>query len=582
MASNGASISVAGYSNSHVHKAIIMKDYTTLKEILSSLPKLGNPYEIRSENASRKEEEKADAISAVVNARNVENGDTPLHLCAKLGDLVATDMLMAVDANIHLKNKQGWSALREAIINKRDKIAMSMIKNSWNDLDGKWYRRLPRYAGTLRRMRDFYMEISFHFESSVIPFISKIAPSDTYKIWKKGANLRADMTLAGFDGLKIKRSDQSILFFGEGSEDAKRYPGSLCVLSHKKKELILTSRSPWPVTPTDKEVRQVLARKYRDNKVVSVAIDVSQAVLVPQLTWRRKERKESVGPWKAKVYDMQNVVLSVKSRSIPGAPPDTELACRQSNKEQTNKELDEVLTPEERKQFELAMNNSKEDNHNHKVHGKKEKKGRFGGHKEKGKKSSASSGGGSSNGGANNGNGNGSDEVFKKGMSPSLWLSQNYPLKIEELLPLLDILSEKVKAVRRVREVLTTKLPKDSFPVKVSIPVISTVRVLVTFAKFEELHNTDEFESAPSSPASAEGEGEDDNNPPLTQSTSWFQWIKAPSRSSSSVDNSSIIDDSQDLFAIPPDYKVTTFDEKLNNMEKKRAAKVQEQKSQPK
>ena len=50
---------------------------------------------------------------------------------------------------------------------------------------------------------------------------------------------------------------------------------------------------------------------------------------------------------------------------------------------------------------------------------------------------------------------------------PSLWLSQNFPLKIDELLPMLDILAEKLKAVRRLRELLTTKLPKESFPVKV-------------------------------------------------------------------------------------------------------------------
>jgi hypothetical protein len=32
-------------------------------------------------------------------------------------------------------------------------------------------------------MRDFYMEITFHFESSVIPFISRV------RVWKRGANL---------------------------------------------------------------------------------------------------------------------------------------------------------------------------------------------------------------------------------------------------------------------------------------------------------------------------------------------------------------------------------------------------------
>ena len=55
----------------------------------------------------------------------------------------------------------------------------------------------------------------------------------------------------------------------------------------------------------------------------------------------------------------------------------------------------------------------------------------------------------------------------KKGLQPVLWLTPDNPLKTEELLPLLDILANKVKAVRRLRELLTTKLPHGTFPVKV-------------------------------------------------------------------------------------------------------------------
>ena len=66
----------------------------------------------------------------------------------------------------------------------------------------KYMRRLPALCAVMNRMRNFYMEISWTFESAVIPFIARIAPSDTYKIWKRGACLRADMTLAGFDGLR--------------------------------------------------------------------------------------------------------------------------------------------------------------------------------------------------------------------------------------------------------------------------------------------------------------------------------------------------------------------------------------------
>ncbi|KAK7290453.1 hypothetical protein RIF29_04891 [Crotalaria pallida] len=560
-----AGIEVSAYAHSSVHKAIILKDYSGLKEILKGLPKLSNPYEIKTEAASIAEDEKAAAISAVVNRRDVPNGDTPLHLAAKLGDVAAAEMLMVAGANDNLKNKQGWSALREAIINKQDRIAMIMIRYSWNDYDEKWHRRLPRYIGTMRRMRDFYMEITFHFESSVIPFISRIAPSDTYKIWKRGGNMRADMTLAGFDGLKIKRSDQSILFLGDSLDDGNKIPGSLCMVSHKKKEVIIASSSSAASKPSDREVRQSLARKSK-SKIVRVGIDVTQALLVPQVTWRRKDRKEMVGPWKAKVYDMQNVILSVTSKAIPGAPPEANNIS--NDRKKNNEEIDKILTEEEKKQLEAAINSTYESDHKNNV--KDEKKGRSGGQKDKhhhkGKHTNASPL--CSVSGTTQKDENG-DTEFKKGMMPVLWLSPNFPLKIDELLPLLDILAEKVKAVRRLRELLTTKLPKDTFPVKVALPVVSTVRVIVTFSKFEELQrvdeHVDEFESAPSSPT---GGGQEQQAETHSSSPSWFNWIKGPSQSSSSASEPSRIDDSQDLFAIPSDYTWINMDAKLKTYEK--------------
>lgn len=60
-----------------------------------------------------------------------------------------------------------------------------------------------------------------------------------------------------------------------------------------------------------------------------------------------------------------------------------------------------------------------------------------------------------------------SESEYKKGLRPILWLTPDFPLKTDELLPLLDILANKVKAIRRLRELLTTKLPAGTFPVKV-------------------------------------------------------------------------------------------------------------------
>jgi hypothetical protein len=46
-------------------------------------------------------------------------------------------------------------------------------------------------------MPDFYLEIKWDFESSIIPLVSKIAPSDTFKIYKKNKSIRLDTSIVG-------------------------------------------------------------------------------------------------------------------------------------------------------------------------------------------------------------------------------------------------------------------------------------------------------------------------------------------------------------------------------------------------
>ncbi|KAK9288975.1 hypothetical protein L1049_017446 [Liquidambar formosana] len=643
-----AGIDVSKYAHSPVHKAIAMKDYANLRRILAGLPRLCNPAEIRTEAASMVEEEKADAISAVIDRRDVPNRETPLHLAVKLGDETATEMLMVAGADWSLQNEHGWSALQEAICNREEAIATTIVRHYQPLAWAKWCRRLPRLIATMRRMRDFYMEITFHFESSVIPFISRIAPSDTYKIWKRGSNLRADMTLAGFDGFRIQRSDQSIVFLGDGSEDGKVPPGSLCMISHKDKE-VMNALDGAGSPATEAEVQQEVAAMSQTN-IFRPGIDVTQAVLLPQLTWRRQEKTEMVGPWKAKVYDMHNVVVSIKSRRVPGAMTDDEFFSSCNENETESEELDDLLTEDEKRQLEVALkldsselNNENSDGiigHRHSCYEprevpiedvnscrngetKQERKGWFGGwrkrdHKHEGQKKIApprnslcvdekvsdllgdspsrnqtkpgrhsmeivrgdefrrgrdtkTSSSMSSESGNRRKDG-GRENEYKKGLRPILWLSPNFPLQTEELLPLLDILANKVKAIRRLRELLTTKLPMGTFPVKVAIPVVPTIRVLVTFTKYEELQPLDEFSTPPSSPSAA---GRESPSMMQSSSSSWFQWIKAPYHrpSSSTGGSSSRIENIQDPFTIPSDYTWVTAEAKKKKMQEKNKSK---------
>ncbi|KAK7278218.1 hypothetical protein RJT34_23243 [Clitoria ternatea] len=619
---------ISKYAHSPAHVAVARRDHAALRHLVSTIPRLAKAGEVNTEAESLAAELKSDEVSAVIDRRDVPGRETPLHLAVRLRDAVSAEILMAAGADWSLQNEQGWSALQEAVCTREEAIAVIIARHYQPLAWAKWCRRLPRIVASAARIRDFYMEISFHFESSVIPFIGRIAPSDTYRIWKRGSNLRADMTLAGFDGFRIQRSDQTFLFLGEGyaSEDGNLnlQPGSLLALAHKEKE-ITNALEGAGTQPTEAEVAHEVSLMSQTN-MYRPGIDVTQAELVPHLNWRRQEKTEMVGNWKAKVYDMLHVMVSVKSRRVPGAMTDEELFAVDDGESvmngENNHEYDDVLTAEERMQLDsaLQMGNSDGicqdeehgggfDGHENGSAGSyqncdangvvKEKKGWFGWNKknlkgddepEDTKTSKKFSGDqqktqleflkedfGEMRKGKDKNlkkkkkkgtvNESKNESEYKKGLRPVLWLTPDFPLKTDELLPLLDILANKVKAIRRLRELLTTKLPHGTFPVKVAIPIVPTIRVLVTFTKFEELQPVEEFSTPLSSPAyfqdakSKESEG----------STSWISWMKGGRGTQSSDCDSHAYKDDIDPFNIPSDYKWVDANERKRRMKAKRA-----------
>ncbi|XP_059317619.1 uncharacterized protein LOC132068149 [Lycium ferocissimum] len=616
------------YVHSPAHLAVAKRDYATLKRIVAGLPQLAKAGEVNTETESLAAEINADSVSAVIDRRDVPGRETPLHLAVRMRDPISAEILMAAGADWSLQNESGWSALQEAVCTKEENIAMIIARHYQPLAWAKWCRRLPRIVASAGRIRDFYMEITFHFESSVIPFIGRIAPSDTYRIWKRGSNLRADMTLAGFDGFRIQRSDQTFLFLGEGysSEDGNisLTPGSLIVLAHKEKE-ITNALEGAGVQPSEAEVAREVALMSQTN-MYRPGIDVTQAELVPHLNWRRQERSEMVGTWKAKVYDMLHVMVSVKSRRVPGAITDEELFTVNDDEKVMNggDDYDDALTAEERIQLDSALRGNSDgpgEDEEPEVHDfqscesngvTKEKKSWFGWSKKGSSKDTNDDSDDSKlvkkfsklapedSKQRPNENHASSSEVpredtgdskrskdksskkkkkkatvgepkteseYKKGLRPVLWLTPDFPLKTEELLPLLDILANKVKAVRRLRELLTTKLPPGTFPVKVAIPIVPTIRVLVTFTKFEELEPVDEFSTPLSSPTNFQ----DAKSKESDGSTSWISWMKGNRDELSNDSKLQSFRDEIDPFRIPSDYSWVDANEKKRRMKAKKA-----------
>ncbi|MCO5604109.1 hypothetical protein L7F22_058267 [Adiantum nelumboides] len=107
--------------------------------------------------------------------------------------------------------------------------------------------------------------------------------------------------------------------------------------------------------PSEAEIAQEVAVMSQTN-MYRPGIDVTQAELVPQLTWRWQEKTELVGLWKAKIFNMHHVHVSVRSRRVPGALTDEELFTAESEAQADLEDnYAELLTEEEKQQLENAL-----------------------------------------------------------------------------------------------------------------------------------------------------------------------------------------------------------------------------------
>ncbi|KAK3188388.1 hypothetical protein Dsin_027949 [Dipteronia sinensis] len=645
-----AAIKPEDYSHSPVHYAVVLGDHTTLTRILSTLPKLTDPAKIHTESDSLSQERVVDQISSVIDRRDVPQRETPLHLAVRLNDVVAARTLAAAGADVSLQNVAGWNPLQEAVCRRNSDISLVLLKLHHRSAWAKWRRRLPRVISVIRRMRDFYMEISFHFESSVIPFVGKIAPSDTYKIWKRDGNLRADTSLAGFDGLKIQRADQSFLFLGDGDQTHNVSPGSLLVLNRDDRKIFdAFENAGAPMSDSD------IAGFYAQTSVYRPGMDVTKAELVGRTNWRRQEKTESVGEWKARVYELHNVVFSFRSRKV--ANGENDVAGSEQVLPLELDEDDDGFLVAENPSFFNVNNNNNNDRRRHSSFVREERDWVTVGRKsvdiipssampppsrppmQMHRRSTASASASASASEPivkqpmqmhrkSTASASASEPIVKppmqmhrrstasssaseptvkppmqmhrrstasasmpivmpppqtkekefvKSLRPSVWLTDQFPLKTEELLPLLDILANKVKAVRRLRELLTTKFPPGTFPVKVAIPVVPTVRVVITFTKFVELQSTEQFYTPLSSPRHflRGGQSEDQKSDthyssfPSTSSSTWSSsaWLRRSGSQSASKQQQSSASVAQqqfeqDPFAIPSGYTWTSIEDK--------------------
>ncbi|KAL0926724.1 hypothetical protein M5K25_002969 [Dendrobium thyrsiflorum] len=520
------------YAHSAAHYFIASGDLLRLRRLLDSLPRLSHPSSILTESDSLFQSHVAEKISSIIDRRDVPHRDSPLHLAVRLLPLsaatTAVSALTFAGADPSLPNSSGWTPLHLALSLRRRNLAVLLLRHHRLSAWSKLRRRLPFLLPALRRIPDFHLHISLRFESPLLPFIPRSAiPSDDVRLSKRSSDLRAD-----------RRRRLSFLFLSDPNCHDLPF-GSLLVLDRDRKEI----RDAFDGADDEAEAEAMAS----DSTAYRPGVDIGNARLVPCTNWRRRERMELVGEWKTRVYELQNVVFSFKT-----------LAASISEEVLPELKLDEDAE-EGFIVAELANVPARHSCYERGGFGRAEEA-------EMGRRRSVDAVMPEKLGLGSCVLKSKEKEVVKN-LKPMVWLTEDFPLKTEELLPMLDILSNKIKVVKQLRELLTTKFPPGTFPVKVAIPIIPTVRMIITFTKFTSLQPSEQFFTPLSSPRhlSAPEEEVDHRKPENTTQKSWLKWSTSSATKSSISRSKTVnpqVDEHVDPFIIPSDYKWVSIRDK--------------------
>ncbi|KAK3531808.1 hypothetical protein QTP70_029724, partial [Hemibagrus guttatus] len=250
-------------------------------------------------------------------------GRTPLHLAATLSHLECARVLLHYGADVSKENGNGWTVLQEAISLRDAELVRLVLCHRDYQRTIKRLAGIPRLLERLQQAQDFYVEMKWEF-TSWVPLVSRICPSDTYRVWKSGQCLRVDTTLMGFEQMTWQRGNRSFIFKGQDASamvmevDHDRqlvFCETLpCLSSSPSSRPQSTALSLLGVLqPSDEQVAARLSAP-----VVTTQLDTRNIAFERNKTgilgWR-SEKTEVVNGYESKVYCASNVELITRTRT---------------------------------------------------------------------------------------------------------------------------------------------------------------------------------------------------------------------------------------------------------------------------
>ena len=140
------------------------------------------------------------------------HGRTPLMLAVSLGRLDCTRILLDAAANVNTEC-DGWTVVQEATATGDPELVQLVLDQRDRQRYSTRIGGIPDLLKKLKDAPDFYVEMTWEF-TSWVPLVSRMCPSDTYRVYKRGSSVRVDTTLLGFDQNSWVRGSRSYIFTG--------------------------------------------------------------------------------------------------------------------------------------------------------------------------------------------------------------------------------------------------------------------------------------------------------------------------------------------------------------------------------
>ncbi|XP_025410106.1 ankyrin repeat domain-containing protein 13D isoform X1 [Sipha flava] len=427
-----------------LHYLIWLREHKLLEEKLDSINANGDP-------SSQSQLEKLDP-----------RGRTPLMLAITLDDIQSTLLLITKGANVNVKNDEGWTAMQEAIATGNPEMVQIVMEHRDYQRHSDRATCVSKLLKLLEESPDFYVEMKWEFISWV-PLVSRMCPSDTYKIFKQGSKVRIDTTLLGFDQGNWERGNLSYIFLGQTATLFKSKRTFIFQLSQGQSatflevdheahrvyveeiQMIPLDQGLEVMRPSDDTIASRLSAP-----IVSFDVDTKKISFERNKSgiwgWRQ-DKSEIINDYSCKVFNASNVEFVTKSRTEHmNETEKTKLI-------NTKNPIQSILGSSEEKcpiKPELEVTMAEYFDEFIDIRGKYIRKPI-----------------------------EQTTKVTK--IKANLWLCEDYPLSLkEQIMPIVDLMAITSSHFAKLKDFIEMQLP-SGFPVKIEIPLYHISNAQITF-----------------------------------------------------------------------------------------------------